>query len=122
MNYKKLRKEAKDLYLKINQPWCPLMQEPITFNNAGFRHLMRSGRRPRPKGDRKRRLTLLRLAKDIVTNPNAELTQDDGRTRGQTRFWTITERKGNEKVTLVIRQVGNGKKHFFSIYNQKIAR
>ena len=121
-NYKRLRKEAKKLYLKINQPWCPLLQESIAFNNAGFRHLIRSGRKPRPKKDQKRRLMLLRLAKNIVTNPNAELGQDNEQHEGRTRFWTITERRDKEKITVVIRQVGNGKKHFFSIYNQKIAR
>jgi hypothetical protein len=37
----------------------------------------------------------------------------------RTQFWAISEEWNKEVVTVVIRQVGDGKKHFFSVYNKK---
>ncbi len=113
--------DSKKWYSKIDKAWCPLLNEYVTFNNIGFRHLMRKGRKPRPRRDQERRLRLLPLARGIVENSRATLLHNNETAGKRTKFWAIVE-SDKEKVTVIIRQVGNGKKHFFSIYNQKIAR
>lgn len=113
------KKEAKELYEKIGEPWCPALNNPVSFNDAGFRHLLGQGRKPRSKSDQMRRFILLRSAKSIITSYRAKITDQRENIEERAKFWAITEQRNDEVITVVVRQVGAGKKHFFSIYNQK---
>gem|GEM_PF-2314546 len=49
----------------------------------------------------------------IIENPAAHFTTRQG---SNVTFWSFSKQDNNERITLIIRQVGNGKKHFFSIF------
>jgi hypothetical protein len=112
-NYQEIAKAAKEIYKKIGAVQCLALNDSITFNNVGFKHLVRKGGIPRPKGEQKRRFALLRHAKAILKNPNVHISY---RIKDKTHFWAFTETVENEKVTIIVRQISNRKKHFFSIF------
>ena len=119
-SYEEAKKKAKEFYRKIGQVWCPALNDFIIFNSAGLRHLIRKGERPRSRRDQVRRFFLLRSAVGILADPAAEIARIS--VLLDMRFWTIA-RKGNKQIiSVVVRQTKSGKKHFFSIYDQKIAR
>lgn len=124
-DYEKAREAAKKFYYSIGSVVCPVVQGVVTFNNMGFHHLVHKGKRPRSKQDQMRRFRLLKYAADILANPNSSCTEEgkkaDNVIPGAT-FWNVSGRAEGKLVTVVVRQVGIGKTHFFSIYDQKIAR
>lgn len=107
----------KQYYKNIGRVWCPILNDDIVFNSIGFRHLMRSGRRRRLPSDRVRRFRLLQIAPKMLANPQAKLVDPKNKISSTTKLFVIKETRGEMVITIVIRQVGNGNKHFFSIYN-----
>jgi hypothetical protein len=116
--YRRAKKQAREEYGKLKSVWSPAFNDQIAFNNKGFKHLVGDGRRPRKRTDQIRRFILLPLAKSIIADVDI---CDDHRQVGQTQFWALAKENGGEMVRVVVRQIGMGKKHFFSIYNQKTA-
>jgi hypothetical protein len=116
--YQLAKRQAKEEYGKIKSVWSPALGDEIAFNNKGFKHLVGDGRRPRQKNDRMRRFALLPLASEIIAS--AKIYEDHRRV-GQTQYWAVAQENNGEIVRVVIRQIGSGRKHFFSIYNQKTA-
>jgi hypothetical protein len=122
--YKEIRKNAEAIYAKIGEVWCAALGDYVTFNSAGFRHLIRRDRRWRPHNDQKRRFLILPYAESIITAANVKVICRVGENASGKviKFWAITGLRDCRKITVIIRQVGAGKKHFFSIYDQKTAR
>ena len=112
-SYKKAKYQAEKFYKKIGYVWCSALHDHVVFNRAGFRHLMRKGKIWRPKSEQKRRFALLPFVEMIIENPAAHFTTRQG---SNVTFWSFSKQDNNERITLIIRQVGNGKKHFFSIF------
>jgi len=108
---------AKEYYQSICRVWCPVLNDYITFNSMGFRHLMRSGRHKRSNADMIRRFRLLGLAVEMIENLDAEIISPPDVASSATKLSIIKETQDKIVTTVVIRQVGNGNKHFFSIYN-----
>jgi hypothetical protein len=134
-SYEKAKREAKEFYHSIGRVWCPTLEDNVTFNSPGFRHLVRKGSKPRSRRDQMRRFALLYFAPDIISDTSAEAAcrerekTSDGslgdrkaRTLSSARFWTAATKSRGQILMVVVRQIGAGQKHFFSIYNQKIAR
>lgn len=129
MDYLEIKQQAKKIYSKIGQVPCPsLGGEYIIFNRFGFGHLIRKGHIPRPKSEQKRRLLLLKYAEQIVRNLRAKIyfRQTEEKyfinrhgqkllTTSIAKFWTFVEIIDSKKIKLVIRQLGEGQKHFLSI-------
>jgi len=124
--YEKEKQKVKDFYYGIKCVACPnLSDSVVVFNNNGFRHLIRKGKRPRSKQDQLRRFRLVRYAPSVLASKNAIIKEDVEKTNdGATKaiFWKVSKRIGERLVTTVIRKIGAGNQHFFSIYDQKIAR
>jgi hypothetical protein len=121
--YEEKKENAKECYSKIGRIWCPILNDYIIFNQTGFRHMIRKGRRPRPKNDQIRRFTLLPFAKDIIESNNTKLIQkeSDNISTHSWNFLAIIGKGNKQNIVIVIRQNRAGEKYFFSIYNQKIA-
>jgi len=129
MGYFEIKQQAKKIYSKIGQIPCPsLGGEYVKFNRLGFNHLIRKGHVPRPKSEQKRRLLLLKHAEQIVKNPKAKIyfRQTEEKyfinrhgqkilTTSIAKFWTLVETIEKKKIKLVVRQLGDGQKHFLSI-------
>jgi len=111
--YKTAKKRAKDLCAESGRVWCDALNDDIGFNNLGLKHLVRKRGILRPKREQKRRFALLPHAKRMLKDKNIPVVHEKN---NNTQFWIFTEKKRGKKVTLIVRQVGNGKKHFFSIF------
>jgi hypothetical protein len=116
-NFEKARREAREFYKKIPKTgvWCPLLHDYVVFNRFGLRHLFQSGRHRRSLADQKRRFSLLKFAPEIIADSCAKLIPGDD--TPEAKFWHIEGLRDRKTITVVVRQIGNGNKHFFSVYN-----
>lgn len=124
-NYREIKRRAKALYSTIKNVWCPALSELITFNSLGFKHLAQKGRKFRPISEQIRRFTLLKYVESILTGNKASVFHESKVIHEKrVDFWKFTEKRDELIIKVVIRQVGNGKKHFWSIYGryQKTAK
>jgi hypothetical protein len=112
-SYEEAKRKAKELYGKIGCVWCPTLGEYIIFNKAGLRHLMRKGKMWRPKNEQKRRFALLPFAKIIL---ESSITCVVIRQEQSATFWSFSGEQHHGTITLVVRQINGGRKHFFSIF------
>ncbi len=110
-------KEAKEFYATIGSVLCPVLGgETVVFNMAGFRHLTRKGGMRRSKKDQERRFALLPYASSIISYPHTSVIS---KSAGNATFWILQAERDERIVTVVIRQLIGGRKHFFSIFSGK---
>ena len=133
-NYKKAKRDAEELYRSIGNINSSKMENAkIVFNNIGFNHLIRKGPAQRPFGEQMRRFALLRHAKVIIENPDANiLDREESRDtivdrhgakvlkRSSVRYWTFIQEIDEQRIKLVVRQIDRGQKHFYSIMGKKL--
>jgi hypothetical protein len=118
--YEEIEPKAKEFYKTIGSVWCPPLNDHIVFNRQGFHHLIVSKNTPRPKSERKRRFALLPYAQDILKNPDTVIPQNPKDIRSlKVNFWIFSKKIDGVDIKIIVRQIGNGKKHFFSIYGKK---
>ncbi len=116
-DFKKFRNE----YQKIGHLPCPAFNsENIYFNKHGLIHLFIKGRFPRKSGDIVRRIRIFPNVKVILNNEN-KITEYRTTRRGLStaHFWTIKSKINNRIIKVIIRQLNNGRKHFFSVMDEK---
>lgn len=114
--YEAIKREAKKAYDKIDRVWCPALNDYVAFRKAGFRHLIWKGPAPRLKSEQKRRFTLLPYVEKILQNPNNSVIY---KSEGDAKFWGFTDRQNERIIRVVLRQIGEGEKHFFSVFEDK---
>ncbi|MDO8579599.1 MAG: hypothetical protein Q7R72_01875 [bacterium] len=105
-------------YQNIGSIKCPYFDnEPIFFNRKGLNHVMRTGRELREFNARIERLSLLVYCKRILTK-NYNDVEYRLMTKGNTSagFWGFTANIDGVCMKLIVRQIGSGQKHFFSIF------
>jgi hypothetical protein len=118
--YKNAKIVAQKFYTKIENIWCPPLGVSVVFNRAGFQHLVRRGRIQRPKSEQKRRFALLVYVRDIISDQYAHISYEKkfiGNTTAE--FWIFNQRAVGVLITVVLRRIGNGNVHFFSVYQNK---
>lgn len=102
----------KVFYKTLNTIECnALGKEKIYFNNKGFNHLIRKGRFPRSYEEQKYRLSLLKFLNDVITKGILIETRVVSK---ELSFWAIKYKD----ITVIVRQLGNKSKHFFSIFSK----
>lgn len=135
LGYEKTKQKAKRLYSKIGRIQSPaLNNEYVAFTSDGFNHLVRKGRIPRSKSEQKKRFILLPHAEKIITNPKAVMVYRTNKasyyvnrhgekilTTSTAQFWTFIEKGNNFTIKVVVRQLNNGQKHFFSIMGNRMS-
>lgn len=114
--YEEAKRKAKETYSKIGRIYSPRLHDMVSFNNIGFKHLIRKGSAMRPLWEQINRFALLGNATRMLKDPHTNISV---RQSGNTQFWAFHERKDNVATTLIIRQVGKGRKHFFSIFKKQ---
>ncbi len=128
-NYKKIKENAENFYKKIGRINCPaLYNETVYFNSEGFNHLVYKKKAERSKNDQVTKFKLLPIAKEIVSISTTFQEYDEGlieitRKRFKKRvketalvkYWGLVAIIKNKKVKVIMRQVSNGQKHFFSV-------
>lgn len=135
LGYEKSKHKAKIIYAKIGRIPCPALgDELVAFTSAGFNHLVRKGRIPRPKNEQKRRFALIPHIEKIIKNPKATIQYERRETRNVVNrhgdkitiqsvadFWTFAERVNGCEIKVVIREiVGKVGKHFLSVMGDKV--
>jgi hypothetical protein len=119
MGYKACRKWAKKFYKNIGSIICPALDNQyISFNNIGFNHLIRK-LSVRSRNEQKRRFLLLPKVESIIKNPKAVIVY---RKEENKIYWTFVHFTDSKRIKVVIRQVGGGSKHFYSIMDKKIGK
>jgi hypothetical protein len=127
--YKEAKRKAKEIYVKIGKVWCPALHDQIAFNKKGFDHLTWQGKRSRRRNEQMRRFALLAYAPEILSAPHDDFKYREaeqtfrGKLHGMknkmtslARFWGFEGKAEDGNVRVVVRQIGNGQKHFFSIF------
>ena len=114
--YEKTKRIARSVYKKIGEVVCPILDnEKIHFNATGFGHLIRK-LKIRSRNEQKRRFRLLPFAKKIILeSTKIEDYREKKKKRKIIKEWALINTFGILTIKLVIRQVGNGNKHFYSI-------
>jgi len=134
IGYEKSKKQAKKIYSKIGHIRCPaLSNEYVSSSRIGFNHLIRKGRIPRTKNEQKRRFALLPYVEKIIKNPKAKIAYEQRDIKlkvnrhgekifieSRANFWIFTKRINSCKIKVVIRQLENGDKKFFSVMGNNI--
>ncbi len=116
---KSTEEQIKDIFQKTEKIKCPAFpKEEINFNAKGVNHLIYKG--PRSKRDAARIKVNLRLLPGaikllkimpIAQEENSRIGPD-GR---EYKYWAFEGVIDNRRIKVVIRQIGNGAKHFYSV-------
>jgi hypothetical protein len=96
--------------------------EKIYFNKNGFNHILRKNGRLRTQEEQNNRLELLFYAKGILMNSkkfDTYIKNEKGDKKSLAQFWSFGSKINNKKVRVIVRQINNGPKHFFSIFEEK---
>lgn len=129
--YNKIREATQSFYQKINFIRCPaLNHQPIHFQNDGFRHLIYKGNKKKSERDKRVQLMKFKLfpkAKDIIKITTTYQEYEEGlieiikkRKKKKVKesvivkYWGFVAIIDNFRVKVVVRQIGNGNKHFWS--------
>ena len=130
-DYPKLREQAQILYSSFNKVRCPALgNEWVHFTSEGFNHLVYiKKKKPRNKRVQIMKFELLEKAKFIIEKSTTfqEYEEDFeyikvkkyGKSRHENvsvRYWGLVAIVKNRfRVRVVIKEVGNGKKEFYSV-------
>ena len=114
------KKNARKVYSKIKNIDCPAFpNEPVMFSSHGFSHLFYSGRNKavaRLDKESTSRIKLLPLAiKLLKLMPLPQETSEVFIQKTMHKFWAFEEVLEGRRVKVIVRQVGKGKKHFWSV-------
>src|SRR3989344_3639086 len=115
--YNKTKGIARSIYKKIIKVVCPILDgEEIHFNATGFGHLIRK-LKIRSRNEQKRRFRLIPFAKKIILESTTiEDYREKKAKKGKVvKEWALVHAFGILTIKLIIRQVGKGNKHFYSI-------
>ncbi|MDD5738498.1 MAG: hypothetical protein PHY72_01020 [Candidatus Pacebacteria bacterium] len=127
-NYQQIKETAEKFYKEIGRLFCPVFNEPVVFNSDGFNHLIYKRGGERSKDDQITKLKLLTIAKEIVGVTTTYQEYDEGLVNIQkkkfkkrvnesvkVKYWGLVAIIKNCRVKVIVRQVGNGQKHFYSV-------
>lgn len=114
---KKFIQEAKEAYYKIGFVSCPAFSgERVYFKKAGWEHLLRKGRRFRNTNEYYERIKLLKYAEYIIVRSYSIDEQRENIIDGYPAyFWSLKRYIDGVCIWVIIRKLGCGQKHFFSI-------
>ena len=129
-NYDKIREDAHNFYQKIGAIRCPaLNNELVHFIAEGFNHLIYKGkRRERSKNDQITKFKLLPKAKNLIGLATTYQEYDESITEvrkkrfkkivqetATVRYWGFVAILNNFRIKVIVRQIGNGQRHFWSV-------
>ncbi|MEK7172386.1 MAG: hypothetical protein AAB723_03680 [Patescibacteria group bacterium] len=127
-NYQQIKETAEKFYKDMSRLFCPVFNEPVIFNSDGFNHLIYKKGGERAKDDQITKLKLLPFAKEIVGVTTTYQEYDEGLIHIQrkkfkkkvdesakVKYWGLVAIIKNCRVKVIVRQVGNGQKHFYSV-------
>jgi hypothetical protein len=135
MGYNSCKKWAKKFYKKIGAIISPALDDQfVYFNNTGFNHLIRK-LSIRSRTEQKKRFLLLPKVESIIKNPKAIIVYRKEEKKFLSKwkeskflkessfhYWTFVCFTDSKKIKVVIRQINNGCKHFYSVMDKKVEK
>lgn len=127
--YLEIKNITKSHYDKIGKRRSPLFKEFVYFNSEGFNHLVyKSNRTERDKSVQIMKFKLLNKAIKLVELSTTVQEYDERmitvvqkmkkkrkNTSKIAKYWGVVAIIKEVKIKVIIRQVGNGQKHFWSV-------
>lgn len=115
---KAYKQQIKRIFDQTKEIKCPAFpNEKVAFNAKGVNHLIYKGSRSRREISRiQTNIRLLPSAIKVLKN--MPYTQEETfyiRENVKYQFWTFEAVVDNRRIKVIIRQVGRGKKHFWSV-------
>lgn len=97
-------------YKKVGYIYCKAFNyEKVYFNSYGYNHIIRKQRKFRIKKEQARRANLLPKAIEILISSAGS---SGNTTNSEVKFWSFKK----DRITVIVRQLRNGTKHFFSVF------
>lgn len=126
-----LIKTRRKAYESTKNIYCPLLKEVVYFNNQGFHHATHDGRgKLRIQADARMRLNLLPDVNTVIASsttfgsPPRVIPKSDPQNKQAKElvFYELSKRFNSHKeVSVILRRVGNGRLHYFSVrYTRKL--
>lgn len=129
---KEFIRKAKEEYKLIKSVSCPAFGgELVYFNKHGFNHLVRTGKGVRSIKDQYRRIYLFPRVVPILTSSKSFFeykemveTVSFGKSykKSVAHFWTFVQIIDGKKVNVLVRQINDGNKHYFSVSDERIPK
>lgn len=128
-NYAKLREDALVYYSSIDRIYCPAFKGYVVFPSESFNHIVfKTANRERDRQSQVARFKLLtravKLVKESTTHQEYEeilkafVVERYGKkfVEGKrVQYWGIIAIIDNRKIKVIVRQIGEGNMHFWSI-------
>ncbi len=114
--YREIVIATREKYRKIGSVWCPSLSGPVIFDYHGLRHLLANGRGMRSFSDLAQRLKLIDYATEVLLSAS-KISEHRSFLKGNTivQFWSVEKIIDSKRLRCVIRSIGDGRKHFFSV-------
>ena len=131
MSIKELIDLKRIKYSRIGTVYSSFMEEDVFFNNKGFFHTTHDGRgRIRSESDQRMRLNLLSYIESVVRNsksfsaPPRVIPKNDpnNREKKEIVFYELSHRFKHKTILVVLRRIGNGQLHYYSVRYQGRAK
>ena len=100
---------------------CPALgNEMVYFNNQGFNHLLKKGRKKRKPSDQYRRFRLMKYLPELIGDPKISVSiRRINSDSGTIHYWELRKKLNSMTISIIVRQVNHGKIHFYSIFSRK---
>ena len=119
-DWKEFIEKAKVEYYKIGNISCPAFgNELIHFNKHGFKHLLRKGKKYRPRAEQIKRINLLPSAVHILKKSQEIRGYRSNTISGVfADFWTIRGICNGLRIRVILRKLNKNELHFFSVMQE----
>ncbi len=131
IDFETLRKNTEEYYKSVDKVYSPALRANVFFNSDGFHHLrFDKTRTERIKKVQRNKLSFLKSAVEIIktattvqeyrrsTEPVGKLRADGFRKTALVEYWAfvaILNTDKNIRVKTIVRKVGEGQHHFWSV-------
>ncbi|HAM88717.1 MAG: hypothetical protein US83_C0003G0044 [Candidatus Falkowbacteria bacterium GW2011_GWC2_38_22] len=127
-NFENIKKSAESFYGKIGKVNCPALKELVYFNSEGFNHLLYKNKSVRTQKEQALKLKFLAIGKEIIELSTTYQEYDESLKEIQVKqfkrkvmktvmikYWGLVAIIRGCRVKVIVRQIGEGKKHFWSV-------
>jgi hypothetical protein len=118
VNFLDLLRRKKEIYNTFEKVLSPALSCEVFFNSKGFNHItFKNNRNPRTIGDQINRLLIINTAYELIQHSNTfqeyeKIIVAEEKTK---EYWGIIAIYKNTKLKVILRKIGNGNVHFWSV-------
>lgn len=119
-DFQDLYSKTKTVYFEIKSVHSPHFQDDkVFFDRIGFVHMIYKGKMLREKKDQINRFKSFKYVITVLLSESSTLEyRESEKYKTKAMFWGLSLKIRDKLVTVVIRQVDSGKKHFYSVMSR----